>query len=229
MKKFLIVSVIIFISSLIIAANDSSLQITGTASADTAISTATATLPVYVGKLGIGYNGTLNFRFWPSESMGYEIPIYGTMSGNFKDPTSTFYTPNWTIYSGINFLLPVKNNFGISVYIEPGIILGADDRFIEYFNTDGSNRQDYYNYDFIAGVNIGLEAEVFLNRFYDKLPSNISIASKVQLIGKITLNEQWYKNYDLNVTNNFTRSVSYSLGTANSGATLMDITIRYYF
>jgi hypothetical protein len=74
-----------------------------------------------------------------------------------------------------------------------------------------------------------LEAEVFLNRFYDKLPSNISIASKVQLIGKITLNEQWYKNYDLNVTNNFTRSVSYSLGTANSGATLMDITIRYYF
>ena len=200
----------------------------------TAVSDITPTArPVYVGKLGVGYNGGLNVRFWPSEALGLEIPLSGSFSDPYQKYDSPIITYNWSVSSGINFLIPIKNNFGISMNFVPGIILGAGETFSESTYTSGTYYEvDSFVYSFSTGVTVGLEAEVFLNRLYDKLPSNISIGSKIALNGTVALNENWDKYFyftgktgDLN----FKRQVNYNLAMANSGSTLTAFTIRYYF
>jgi len=230
-KRIMVIIFTVLMAAVVFAADDTSI---GTASlTDTAS-------PNYAGKFVIGYNGGLNFRLFPSESWGLEIPVSGSYSNSPSISNPTSY--RWSITSGINLLFPIKNNFGILICFEPGIILSGSETYYEsaniypgYYYNDGYgnvNKYDTYNYSFSGGITIGLEAELFLNKIYDKLPSNISIGSKIALTGTINLNENWDKNYyDNGITRNyaFVRLFGSSVSMLSSTNALTNFTIRYYF
>lgn len=221
-KKLLIIIFTVLVMTAIISAAEVSTNSSNVTKVTNVKNETASSQPIYVGRFGIGYNGGLNFRFWPSASLGYEIPL----SGSYTSGTSA---TTWNILSGVNFLLPLKNIFGISTYFEPGIILGSS---YSANNVVNGTVSETVNCSFIAGITVGLEAEIFLNRIYYKLPANMSLGSKIALNSKTTVNESWDNTYYSDGTStrsNYQRSNSYNLSMANSGSTLTAFTIRYYF
>ncbi len=226
-KKVLVVIFMVLMVSVIFAADNTPVgtaNVTGTAS------------PFYAGKFAIGYNGGLNFRFFPSEAWGFEIPLSGNVSSPYYTNVANSY--RWSAVTGVNLLLPIKNNFETCIWFEPGIVLGSNELYSELqVPGDGDsygafNKMDQYLYTFYAGITFGLEAELFLNKIWDKLPRNISIGSKIALTGTWNLSESW----DTNIYNNgfkrnydYSKAIGCSFSMLSSTNALMFFTIRYYF
>lgn len=192
----------------------------------------------YAGKFAIGYNGGLNFRYMFNNGFGLEIPVSGSYSNPYYSRQNSYYL-NGTC--GVNILLPIKNNFGVLLCFEPGVVLSGTQYFYEYNSQPGLpyvdtygpyNKYDQYSDLFSAGITLGLEVEVFTNKIWDKLPANISIGSKIALTGMGALDENWQKNFYVNgiVKNvDYLRIVGGSVSLLNSTNALTNFTIRYYF
>ena len=241
-KKWIMVFTAFMIAAAVCAGDEGTpAEVTATA---TMVTAAAIPLTNYTGKLSVSYssgiyvnsnvntsgNG-LSIRFWPSENLGVEVPLTVSYS-NFASISQQDFT--WSAAAGLNFLIPLRNNSGVNFYFEPGIMVGVQSILDKYFDDIAfypySENDDLFSY-WTGIITAGLEAEVFLNKIFDKFPANISIGGKVSLNGGFTQSERWSKfHYPGQITSgNYAREYYDGVGFSVLGNTLTGVNIRYYF
>ena len=240
MNRMAVIFIILMVSASVIQAEDAAAPVTPAATAPAVIAA-----PANDRKLSVSYSSGINInsgvntsgtglsvRFWPSENMGIEVPLTGSYA-SFSSDTEQDFT--WSAAAGVNFLFPMtQNGSAVDFYFEPGLMLGLKSTLNRFTNQDvfyAYNEEDDYSYAFTGIITAGLEAEVFLNKLFDKFPANISIGGKLSLNGGLALNESWngYHYPGYTVTNNFGRTYNGGVNFTVLGNTLTGVNIRYYF
>ncbi len=203
----------------------------------------------YADKFCIAYNGGLDFRWWFGKNWGLEIPISGSTTGSLtkadisEGAQNSFY---WNAVTGLNFIFPLQNIYGINFNFIPGIYLSGSENLYRnapsYWNSNNIftyYEQDSYNYSFSGGISLGLEAEVFPHNICDKIPQNISFGSKFAFNCLYNYAESW--NHYPGMNQQIQQSNPYSSFTAFQrnegiitnfsigGSTWSALYVRYYF